>query len=169
MKLTGALFCVTAFLFAGFSYLETEKRKLKACSGLSDALTVMKNELCAKLLPLKELTERASESSQGCVKLFFEKVLDDFGRIGEEDFSAIWNRTAEESFAFLTPEQLGMLCRPGTVLGKSAGETQTEALEATALYFRAEAERIKEKLPEIRKLAIGLSACMGLLTVIALI
>ena len=169
MKLTGALFCVTAFLFAGFSYLETEKRKLKACSGLSDALTVMKNELCAKLLPLRELAERAEDSAEGCVKLFFRSILDDFDRIGERDFSEIWKKAAEESFAFFSTEQLEKLCRPAALLGKSAGETQAEALEETALYFRTEAERIKGKMPERRKLAIGLSACMGLLMVIVLI
>ena len=168
MKSIGAVFSVAAFLLWGFSYINEEKRKMKAYYGLSDAFLIMKNELCATLTPLYSLTERALSGSEGCVKSFFQNVLNGFESIGKKDFSLIWNEAAEESFEWLSPEQYRMLCFPGSVLGKSAGETQAQALEGASSYFRAEAEKKKEKMPEIRKLAIGLSACAGLMTVLTL-
>ena len=168
MKLTGAFFCVAAFLLSGLGYLEKEKKKMRAYSGLAEALTVMKTELCAGLPPLSELIRRASDCSEDCVKKFFQTVLRGFELIGEKDFSAVWSEAAEECFPFFPQEPLRRLCLLGTVLGRSAGETQGELLESTAAFFRAEEKKMKEKMPGIRKLAIGLSACAGFLTVIAL-
>ena len=168
MKSIGAVLCVAAFILTGNSYLMDEKKKIKTYYGLSEAFMVMKTELDAKLLPLRELTERAGESSEGCVKAFFLAVLKAFEIIGEKDFAVIWEESARESFPWMNAEQNRMLCFPGTVLGKSAGETQAESLESASLYFRSEAEKKKEKMPEIRRLAIGLSFCGGLLAVITL-
>ena len=168
MKGIGAVFCVAAFLLSGGAYISNEKKKMRAYYGISDAFMLMKSELRSTLTPLPALTERVLSGSEGCVKSFFQNVLNGFESIGKKDFSLIWNEAAEESFEWLSPEQYRMLCFPGSVLGKSVSETQTEALESAALFFRAEAERKKEKMPGIRKLAIGLSFCAGLLTVITL-
>lgn len=168
MKPTGALLCAASFLLLAIDYLKEEKRKLRAYSALADALVMMKTELCAKLLPMLELTKRAEETSEGCVKLFFQNVLNDFDRIGEKELSEVWNEAARESFGFFSQEQFRVICLPGTVLGKRAVETQAEALENSALYFRSEAEVKKEKMAGEKKLALGLSACAGLLTVIVL-
>ena len=168
MKLIGAILCIAAFLLSGTVSLENEKRKAEAYGGLSAAFTNMKNELCAKLLPLTELTARAEESSEGCVKQLFKRVLRGFDEIGEKDFSVIWNEAVRESFPFFTQEQRRALCQPGAVLGQSAGETQRDCLENTAAFFKAEEMKMKESLPGTEKLALGLSACAGFLTVIAL-
>ena len=168
MKYIGALFCVAAFVIYGFAYLENEKKKMRSYSALAEAFVIMKNELYAKLPPLPELIRRSAGDSEGCVQQFFRKVLGGFSKIGEKDFSAIWNEAAGESFPFFTAEQLGRLCRLGRLLGQSACETQEEALENTAALFLREAEKMKEKMPGTGKLALGLSACAGLLTVIVL-
>ena len=168
MKLIGAFFCVAACLLFGLAFLENEKRKMQAYNGLSNALMLIKTELCASLPPLAELMKQAAESSVGCVKAFFQIVLDEFYKIGETEFAEIWNEAAEESFDLFTQEQLKMLFLPGMLLGKSAGETQAEALEAAALYFRAELNKKEEKMSGSRKLAIGLPVCAGLLIVILL-
>ena len=168
MKYIGALFCASAFVFAGFVYLENEKKKMRAYSGLSEALVIMKNELGAKLPPLSELIRRSAENPEECVKRFFQRVLSGFSEIGDKNFSMIWSEAAGESFPFFTAEPLGKLCRLGTVLGQSACETQEEALENTAAFFRAEAEKMREKMPGTGKLALGISACAGFLTVIVL-
>ncbi len=99
---------------------------------------------------------------------FFRKVLGGFSEIGEKEFSAIWSEAAGESFPFFTGEPLGRLCRLGRLLGQSACETQEEALENTSAFFRREAEKMSEKMPGTGKLALGLSACAGFLTVIVL-
>ena len=168
MKYIGALLCVAAFILSGFNYLENEKKKTRAFSGLSEALAIMKNEICAKLPPLSELIRRSAGDSEGCVQHFFRKVLSGFSEIGEKEFSAIWNEAAGESFPFFTAEVRGKLCRLGTVLGQSACETQEEALENTAAFFRREAEKMKEKMPGTGKLVLGLTTCAGFLTVIIL-
>ena len=168
MKYIGALFCASAFVFAGFVYLENEKKKMRAYNALSETFMIMKNELRAKLPPLSELIRQSAENAEECVQRFFQKVLSGFAEIGEKDFSAIWSEAAGESFPFFTAEQLGKLCRLGTVLGQSACETQEEALEDTSAFFRREAEKMKEKMPGTGRLALGLSACAGFLTVIVL-
>jgi len=168
MKLIGAVLCVFSFLFLAASYLNEEKRKMREYSGLSDALLLMKSELCARSFPMITLIGRAEETSEGCVKKFFRCVFEGFEKIGEKDFAQVWNGAAKENFAFFTPEQMRMICLPGTVLGKTAIETQSAALENSAMYFHAEAESKKEKMESEKKLTLGLSACAGLLTVIVL-
>ena len=168
MKYIGAFFCVAAFMLSGLIYLENEKKKMRSFSGLSETFRIMKNELRAKLPPLSELIRQSAESSADGVQPFFQKVLSGFDEIGEKDFSAIWNEAAGESFPFFSGEMLGRLCQLGTVLGQTAGETQGDILENTAAFFEAEEKKMKEKMPGTRKLALGLTACAGFLTVIAL-
>ncbi len=167
MKLAGALLCVAASALFGFQRLSGERKKLRAYCCLADTLRIIKSELCARLLPLPELTALAEKVSEDCVKEFFHKVSRGFEEIGEKDFDRIWNEAAAECLPWLTEEQRRHLCFPGNVLGKSVSETQAEALESSAAFFHGEAEKLRERLPAAGKLTVGLSVCAGVLAVIA--
>lgn len=167
-KLLGAVLIIAALSLGAINYLKQRRERMKLLEQLSAALNTAAGELSLRALPLPRLFELLASRTQGAAETFFSALCDDMDRLGDEDFFTLWERDTREMLPGLMPDELEELSRLGAVLGRYELERQLEGLRACAAAFDEALHRARQDYPDRRRLALGLSACAGLLLIIIL-
>lgn len=76
----GAVFVVLGCGGVGFTMASRCRKEIRALSELMTALQIMHSELSCRMLPLPELFSRASEGTDGCVKLILRQLGEEMER-----------------------------------------------------------------------------------------
>lgn len=167
MRVLGILLVILGAVLAGEALCRERKRRQRQLRDLIQGLNLMLGELQLHASPLDELLSLA-EGPAGEAGCFFAAVGDSMERLGEESFSEIWRRAAENRLPGLNAASRDELARLGVILGRMDLEAETEAVAACrdALLSQLAAERAE--LPGFRRLSLGLSVCVGALLAILL-
>lgn len=168
-KIFGAALIIAALIIGALCYLKQRRERMKLLEQLSAALNSAAGELSLRALPLPMLFGCLAGRTQGAAAEFFSALCDGMDRLGDENFFAVWDRTAKEKLPGLMPDEREELGRLGAVLGRYELERQLEALHACAAAFDAALLRARQDYPNLRRLALGLSACAGFLLIILLL
>lgn len=168
-KIFGAALIIAALSLGALSYLKQHRERMRLLEQLSAALDMAVGELSLRALPLPRLFELLSGRTQGAAAEFFSALCEGMDRLGDENFSTLWDEAATGKLPGLMPEEREELMRLGAVLGRYELERQLEALHACSAVLGDALCRTRRDYPERRRLALGMSACAGALMIILLI
>ena len=169
MKLIGFILIVFSSVVCGFNYTETKKNRLEELASFSFMLELMVAELNTSLPTLPELIKKL-ETKLDNKALCFVKVLSlNLAMLGEKDFNSIWCNSLSGCDADLTEQEYDSIASLGSILGKYDVETQGKALNECLVQFRASEHKLKEELPQLKRLSLGVSMSAGAILAIMLV
>jgi len=154
---------------AGFCFVELKKERLEDLLGFSRMLEFMSAELCEKLSPLPDMTERLREKTSGKAKVFLELLNCNLCLLGEKDFGAIWSESLKCCQPAFTDKEYSVCESLGQLLGKYDVITQSGAIAECAAVLNESAKDEGFAMPQFRRLSIGASLSLGALVAILLI
>ena len=160
MKIIGAMIVIGACLSIGQRRVNAVRRELCTVSALIYGVRVMRAELTSRLCPMDELLRKAAEHAGPEAEAFFLRCAESLSKLNENSFSDLWS-DACGTILSITAEDRRQL----ELLGESLGRYELdEQLAACDRYLRdagVEVQKLRVKLPELRKLSLALSGAGG--------
>ena len=169
MKLLGAIMIIGAFMLCSLSSFKSGVCRIHSLEAACTVLEHMKGELCTSLLPLPQLFKRLSERLNGEAKEFSDELSRSLVNLGEENFSALWEKSAKKELPYLNEEEMKSFSSLGLILGRFQLEIQLEAIEKTEKLLGEHLNSAKESLPAEGKLRFGVSTGAAFLIVLWLL
>lgn len=169
MRWLGAILIVLAGLCSGAIYSGEKKQRLRGLEDICTALELMSGELQTRLSSLPELCNELKDRSEGAVQIFFNNLSKSFNRLGETEFSSLWDENARENLKILNDEELRQVSSLGKVLGRCEVERQLEALTSVISYMRTSLENARKTYPQEKKLGLGVGTAAALLLALVLL
>ena len=169
MKLIGFILIVFSSMVFGLNYTEAKKNRLEELVSFSFMLELIVAELNTSLPTLPELIKKL-EAKLDNKALSFVKVLSlNLAMLGEKDFNSIWCNSLSCCDMDLTEQEYDSISSLGSILGKYDVETQEKALNECLVQFRASEHKLKEELPQLKRLSLGVSMSAGAILAIMLV
>lgn len=169
MKLVGALLILYASLSLGLRICAEQKKVLALLRELLSMLEQLQGELELRSAPLPDLFASVGKCVQGEAGAFLRGVAEHMDQLGEESFCEIWSGEVRRFLRSLPAAEREELLRLGLVLGRMDLEAELRALARCRSSLDRSLLGLRQQLPAKRRLALGLSAAAGLLTVILMI
>ena len=169
MKYLGSVLILAACAAAGYIYIASMKKRIRALEAFCAALELAAGELKTRAAPIPELCALLKKRSSGAAAAFFSRLSDDLAALGEKSFAELWREAAEDELACLAPEERQEVVCLGNVLGRYELARQEKAVSACALALRASLARARESYGGQKKLGLGLPAAAGALIVVILL
>ena len=167
MRVAGALMVILSCSVFGFSMAGSLRKRAEFLHSLVNLLTVMRNELCASLLPVRDVLGMLSQNGNGSARVFFERCL---LQLEECDFKTAWTAAALGGRVWgMADEECRMLAELGGVIGRYEAEKQRELIDRTAEYFERRARFADEEKRRQYKLRAALGIGSGLMLAILMI
>ena len=167
MKTAGVLMVVLSCSFFGLSMAHSLKKRAEFLRSLVSLLTVMRNELCTSLLPVRDVLNMLSQHGNGSAREFFALCLK---RLESCDFKTAWTAAALSGAAWgMNREECLILAELGGVIGRYEAEKQRELIDRTAEYFDRRAKLADEEKRRQYKLRAALGIGSGLMLAILMI
>ena len=167
--LLGAFLIAAASAALGFSYINVEKRRLRALRSAERMLKTMAGELETRLTPLPELISQLTCRCDGAAAAFAEDLNHRLCQLGEREFSVLWAESVEAAFDMLSGDEREMLSALGLCLGRYELERQLTELTLSLDQLSRGIDRRSAALPEKKRLGLGLAWAGGALLLIVLI
>lgn len=167
MKGLGALLVLLGAVLGGAGLCRERRKRQRLLRDLIQGLTLILGELQLHAAPLGEVLS-AAERAAGGAGTFFAAVRESMELLGEESFSDLWKREAEERLSALPAAARDELVRLGAILGRVDLESETEGIAACRNTLTAQLETERAQTPGFQKLTLGLCACAGALLAIIL-
>ena len=169
MKLSGAcLFCIAA-LYVGIIKANELKNSTVLLREIISFLTLMKNEICTRRTPVKEIIKTACVMKYTFLSDFLHRLSDSFPMLGEKSFGELWAESVDERLVKL-PEPLSTeLKKLGCSIGRYDSELQAESIENCMAAFSEELHAKASSLASNQKLSVCLTLSAGLIVTILLI
>ena len=169
MRWLGAIFIILAGVCSGAIYTSEKKQRLRMLEDICAAFELMAGELQTRLSSLPEVCEALKDRTEGAVHNFFNNLSLSFDRLGETEFSKLWDENAKICLPMLNDEELRQLSSLGKVLGRCEVERQLESLTAVISYLRTSLENARNAYPQDRKLGLGVGTAAALLLALGLL
>lgn len=167
MKAAGALMVVLSCSVFGFSMAQSLRKRAEFLHSLVRLLTMMRNELCTSLLPVRDVMDILSRNGNGSAREFFASCLK---QLGDCDFKTAWTAAALGSRVWgMDNEECSMLAELGGVIGRYEADKQRELIDRTAEYFDRRARLADEEKRRQYKLRAALGIGSGLMLAILMI
>lgn len=167
MKAAGALAVVFSCTFFGFSMARSLNERTVFLRALVRALTLLRNELCASLLPVKEVLAVLAEDEHSPVCKFFADCL---CRCEDESFRSAWMSASLKCREWgLDNEECRQLASLGGIIGRYEAAKQQEFLEQTIAYFGRRTKLAEDERQQKCKLRTALGAGTGMLLAILML
>lgn len=160
MKIIGTVIVIGACLSIGQRKVNAARRELFTLSDLIAGVRVMRAELTSWLCPMEDLLRQAAEHTGPEASAFFLCCAESLSKLNENSFSELWSKACETILSIPAEgrRQLEML---GDSLGRYELEEQLAACDRYLRDTEEEADKLRAKLPELRKLTLALSAAAG--------
>ena len=158
MRTWGIVLMAVACLLTSFQILLIRRERIRALGDLAAALRLLQGELSLRGESLPRLFETIAGRCSGVGRELFEAVSRESGRLGEERFERIWRECVDGVACILRQQERERLGRVGEVLGHVELDLQLQVLEETTTALRLEMEQEEARLPEERRLYLGLGA-----------
>ena len=160
MKIIGAMIVIGACLSIGQRRVNAVRRELCTVSALIHGVLVMRAELTSRLCPMDELLRKAAEHAGPEAEAFFLRCAESLSKLNENSFSDLWSEACGTILSITAEDR-----RQLELLGESLGRYELdEQLAACDRYLRdagVEVQKLRVKLPELRKLSLALSGAGG--------
>lgn len=169
MHWLGAIMIVTAGIYAGIIYISEKRQRLIELENICGALEMMGGELQTSLSSLPEVCNALKNRSEGAAKELFVNLGKSFDRLGETEFSKLWDENVKTVLKMLSSEEIRQVSALGKVLGRCEVEHQLESLDGVVLFLRTNLEAARNAYPQERKLGIGVGAAAALLLALGLL
>ena len=160
MKIIGAMIVIGACLSIGQRRVNAVRRELCTVSALIHGVLVMRAELTSRLCPMDELLRKAAEHAGPEAEAFFLRCAESLSKLNENSFSDLWSEACGTILSITAEDR-----RQLELLGESLGRYELdEQLAAGDRYLRdagVEVQKLRVKLPELRKLSLALSGAGG--------
>lgn len=169
LKYLGAILIAAACCTAGYTYISSVRKHIRALESLCAALELAAGELRTRAAPIPELCALLAKRSDGAAAKFFSRLSENLEALGEKTFSAIWSKAVEDELCCLSPDEQSELKGLGNILGRYELMQQESALAACVLKLRAGLSQARQNYPSQRKLGFGLTAAAGALIVVILL
>lgn len=169
MRGLGALMIIAGCVSIGGMTLRERRERVETLYALCAALRTMRAELITRLAPLPEVFHTLAENGAGAAGEFFAALYADMDSLGECGLAAIWQGACLRALCILRGDEVAAISALGAQLSLGSAEAAAEAVEACEGVLHAAYLREKERLPQARRLCIGVAAAAGAMLVILLI
>ncbi len=160
MKAAGALMVIMSCSAFGLNMARNLRRRVEFLRSLVHALTILRNELCASLLPVPQVIGMLSREG-GEAGEFFGCCLK---RFGDGDFKTAWSSAALGGAAWgMVDEECRELASLGDVIGRYDAEKQRELIDRVREYFDERARLAEEDRRRQYKLRTAMGVGSGLM------
>lgn len=138
---------------------------MQVLSEVETLLLDLEKRLQFSAVPLRDWLSEAASLSQYARLAFLKDVV---LLLEQSDLETAWH-TAVESMAYLLTEDVSVLKRIGTQLGKSDTATQLACIRETVSSIAANKEKAIQKAQKASRLYVGLGTCAGMALALLLI
>ena len=167
MKAAGALLVILSCSVMGIHMARSLRRRAEFLRSLVHALTLLRNELCTSLLPVREVLAMLACDTSSRSREFFERCLSLFGN---SDLKSAWTAAAMDGRTWgMEEEECRMLASLGDVIGRYEAEKQRELIDRVADYFDERAKLADEETRRQYKLRTALGVGSGLMLAILML
>lgn len=169
MKLIGFTLIVISSAICGICFVSEKDERISELNSFCRMLELLQAELNTNFTPLPQLAESLALKLSGKASAFLKTLYLNLSLLGEKQFSCIWCESLNTASKTLTASELELLCSLGPVLGRYDISSQNEVISASLCELRKNYSIEKEKLPQAKKLSLGLSVSSGAFIAIFLI
>jgi stage III sporulation protein AB len=168
-KLLGSMLIISASIILGIKRIKNDTQRLTDMEAIVQMLKRLEGELSSYSTPLPQLFDNLIFHCTGVARAFLEILSSNLSYLGEVEFSTIWSMSANETLKQLRKDELSEFVNLGNSLGRYGLDLQVKALDLCITYFENAIAEMRAKLPEMKKLYIGISGTCGILLVILLV
>ena len=169
MKTAGFILLQLAALLFALKRIALKKRETESLASLCAMLDQLDGLLGSEALPMPELIAELIRRSDREAAAFLESLAASMGGLGQTSFCALWKQAANTALSRMDSNALQMFEELGAILGRFELETQLRAVGACRTALGSRLEELRQELPQIKRLTLGLSLAASALMGIILI
>ncbi len=170
LKSLGIFSVAAAAAYAAWRCAASRRERRQVLSALLGDISLLKLEICERLLPLPEALEKLSKEKVTCLRAFFSDCAKEIRTCEDQPFAEIWSRSAQKELAEeLTAEELETLAELGRFLGRYGAEEQREKLGNAERRFEDFLERERRQGAARGRMKAAVSLCAGAAAVILML
>lgn len=169
MKIIGFVLLTSAAAAIGVFKAAELKKCVAALSELIAILELMRNEICTRRTPMKQLMSANSLHEYKYIQPFTFALDEHMNMLGNISFSRIWSDCVNENILFISDESRSCLINLGSSLGRYDAQLQAAAIDRCISELEREYKDLCANLKSNQKMYIGLGTGLGLVVSIILI
>ena len=169
IRLLGAIMIAGASLAIGLGFVAGEAQKLKELRSLIQLLKEIRGELGTRSTPLPQLMELMGRRCSGSGGRFAMALYERMDELGEKEFSQLWRECIQQHLASLEAEDRDLALSLGLCLGRYELDRQLSELDICIELLENRLAGYSSRLPEKRRVGLGLACSLGALLLIVLI
>ena len=169
MKLIGAIMLTAAASVMGFFKARDLKAALQALREMISLLELMRNEICTRRTPIKQIFSCSNLSDYRYMNSFISSLETELSSLGSKSFTQIWCENAEKTLQMLSKSSKQALKALGSSIGKYDAELQAASIDRCINELSSEYEKLNAGLRDNEKMYIGLGTGIGLIAAIILV
>lgn len=169
MKLLGAVLFAAAASVMGFFKAWELKVSIQSLREIISLLELMRNEICTRRTPLKQLFSCSNMPNYRFINGFIRGLEAELPSLGSKSFAQIWCDNAEKTLQMLRKSSRQALKDLGSSIGKYDAELQASSIDRCISELSGEYEKLNEGFKNNEKMYIGLGTGIGLIFAIILV
>ena len=156
MKTGGLVLIISSAFLLGLKCVDGKQRTARALGDYCSMLTLLSGELRSSEQPLPALLGEICPRARGRASMFLMVLMASMDRLGEQRFGSLWREALEQTAGELPSDARYELVKLGGVLGRYDTETQCREIGSCILLLRERELKLKNELPQYRRLVFGL-------------
>lgn len=168
MKLLGGILLTSAASAIGIYMAIQSKRSVRLLGEMLSFLEIMRNEICTRRTPMKQVLCCSNMPKYICLSGFISGIQNELDKLGSKSFTQIWCECADENLLFLSENSRQVIKNLGSSLGRYDAELQAASIDRCICELTAEYEALSGCLKNNEKMYIGLGTGIGLIFSIVL-
>lgn len=169
MKIIGLVLLTAAAAAIGAFKASELKKSVASLSELIAFLEFMRNEICTRRTPMKQLLSANTLPEYQCIQPFTSALDEQLKMLCNMSFSQIWTKCVNEYILLISEESRICLVNLGSSLGRYDAQLQAAAIDRCISELEREYKGLCADLKSNQKMYIGLGTGMGLIVSIILI
>ena len=168
-KFLGAVMLAAAATLIGIFKAREIKASAWALKEILSFLELMRNEICTRRTPLKQILICANLPEYRCIGGFVCCVEEKLDCLGGKSFAKIWCESVDEKLKLIGENERQALKNLGSSLGKYDAELQAASIDRCISELTGKYEVLSAGLKSNEKMYIGLGTGIGLILAIILV
>lgn len=169
MKIIGLVLLTAAAAAVGIFKASELKKTVDMLSELIAFLELMRNEICTRRTPMKQLLSANTLPEYKCIQPFTSALVEQLKLLGNMSFFQIWTECVNKNILLISEESKNCLISLGSSLGRYDAQLQAAAIDRCISELGREYKGLCANLKSNQKMYIGLGTGMGLIVSIILI
>lgn len=169
MKIIGLVLLTAAAAAIGVFKASELKKSVALLSELIAFLELMRNEICSRRTPMKQLLSANTLPEYKYIQSFTSALDEQLKLLGNISFFQIWTECVNEYILLISQESRRNLINLGSSLGRYDAQLQATAIDRCISELEREYKSLCANMRSNQKMYIGLGTGMGLIVSIILI